>query len=89
MTLNNKSKYNYSFGDFKYKKREASKKGYAPKYIVTIDKKTTLGIHNANNGIPTSFLDDCFFHYSGINTNWKHNRSNLENPESTKDLIRI
>ena len=89
MTINNKSKYNYSFGDFKYKKREASKKGYAPKYIVTIDKKTSLGIHNANNGIPTSFLDDCFFHYSGINTNWKHNRSNLENPESTKDLIRI
>ena len=88
MTINNKSKYNYSFGDFKYKKREASKRLCTKMWLQSIRKQRQVYTMQII-GISTNFLDDCFFHYSGINTNWKHNRSNLEKPESTKDLIRI
>jgi hypothetical protein len=89
MTIDNKKKPEYSFKDFKYKNKKPSDHGYATKYVATIDKKTSLGIHFANTKKKNTYLDDCFFHFNGINTNWKHNRSNLNKPENKDRLIEI
>jgi hypothetical protein len=89
MTIDNKQNQEYSFKDFKYKNKKPSEHGYATKYVATIDNKTSLNIHFATTKKKKTYLDDCFFHFNGINTNWKHNRSNLNKPENKDILIEI
>lgn len=64
---------NYSFKDFKYKDAKPSKKGFATKYITTIDKdkKVYLSVHSAKNYLQTQFMEDHFLHFRGLNSDWK------------------
>lgn len=91
MTIDANKNQNYSFKNFKYKNNKPSPYGYATKYVATIqdNEKTKLGIHFATSNKKQTYLDDHFLHYSGINTNWKHNRTNLEKPVDTTNLLRI
>jgi hypothetical protein len=71
VTVNPKN--NYSFKDFKYKDGKPSKKGFATKYITTIDKDKNiiLGVHNTKNYITSQFVEDHFLHFRGLNIDWK------------------
>ena len=91
MTIDANKNQNYSFKNFKYKNDKPSPNGYATKYVATIqdNEKTKLAIHFATSNKKQTYLDDHFLHYSGINTNWKHNRTNLEKPVDTTNLLRI
>lgn len=91
MTIDANKNQNYSFKNFKHKQTKPSPNGYATKYVATIqdNEKTKLGIHFATSNKKQIYLEDHFLHYNGINTNWKHNRTNLEKPVDTKGLLLI
>ena len=91
MTIDANKNPDYSFKNFKYKQTKPSQNGYATKYVATIqdNEKTKLGIHFVTSNKKQTYLEDHFLHYNGINTNWKHNRTNLEKPDDTKGLLII